>query len=319
MNKTDFGCIVITGGSGFIGSHLVEKLLTTYDSNIVVVDNNFASDVLPKTSMSQIIFEKIDIRDFDSLERIFKEKDPKLCFHLAAIHFIPYCQKHPKDVVDINIKGTSNIHYLCKKYSCNLIQASSAAIYSPDDEPHKETSETEPMDIYGYSKKVNEETLKFFFDDSDDDIFGVNARFFNVYGSRDTHPHVITEIINQIKKQKTSEKIILELGNIEPKRDFIHVDDLVSAMIAIIEKNTSGIHTYNIGSGESWSIKEIISKIEYILKKKIEIEISEKRYRQSDRMNLQADISKIKKDIGWDSKISIDKGLELLLKEELGF
>ena len=310
-------CVLITGGTGFIGSHLVEKILSIYDSEIIVVDNNFACDVLPEVLRSKIVFEKVDIRDFELMERIFEEKTPKICFHLAAIHFIPYCQKHPKDVIDINVKGTSNIHYLCKKYSCNLIQASSAAIYSPDDEPHKEQLKTDPMDIYGYSKKVNEETLKFFFDDLNNDIYGVNARFFNVYGTRDTHPHVITEIIDQIKKQMTSEKIHLELGNIEPKRDFIHVDDLVNGMIAISNKITSGIHTYNLGSGESWSIREIISKIENILKKEIVVNISEKRFRKSDRMNLQADIQTIKEEIGWEPKISIDEGLELLLKADL--
>lgn len=140
---------------------------------------------------------------------------------------------------------------MCKKYSCNLIQASSATVYNSDDNPHIENSRTGPIDICGYSKKVNEDTLKFFFDPKDGNLFGVNIRFFNIYGPRDGHPHVISEIINQIKTQFDKNIITLELDNMELKKDFIYTGDIVDAMIEVEDKIKNGIHIFNMCSGNS--------------------------------------------------------------------
>lgn len=318
MIDLKFSKILITGGSGFIGSHLTEKLLEFENVSITIVDSQFSNNVLPKDIESQIDLKKLDIRNLDDMEGLFNEIQPELCFHLAAIHFIPYCMKNPNETIDTNIKGTANIQHLCSKYNCHLIQASSADVYRNDLNPHNEESIIETMNIYGYTKRVNEETLNFFFGNYEEELLGVSVRIFNVYGSRDTQPHVITEIINQIRKQKKRENINLELGNIEPRRDFIYAGDVADGFISIANNISSGIHTFNLGSGESCSIKEIIGKIEEILHKKINVETSEKRYRKSDRMNLQADISKIRNQIDWQPAISIERGLQLLLKEELG-
>lgn len=205
MENVKYSNILITGGSGFIGSHLTEKLLQYENVTITVVDNHFSCNVLPKEIEAKIRLEKIDIRNLADLERIFKVIRPEICFHLAAIHFIPYCIKHPNEVIDVNIKGTANIQHLCFKYGCNLIQASTADVYKQDENPHKENSLMKTTNIYGYTKKVNEDTLDFFFKERENELFGAKIRIFNAYGSRDTQPHVITEIINQIKNQKNQD------------------------------------------------------------------------------------------------------------------
>lgn len=316
MFNLKFSKILITGGTGFIGSHLAEKLLEYENISIVIVDNQFSCNVLPKNIENKIRLEKKDVRNLDDMEELFKEIQPEICFHLAAIHFIPYCIKHTNETIDVNIRGSANIQHLCSKYSCNLIQASTADVYTQEKGIHSEESIVKPMNIYGYSKRAAEETLEFFFCEYPE-LFGVSVRIFNVYGERDTIPHVITEIINQLKEQESREFLSLELGNTEPKRDFIHASDVADGLISIANKIDSGIYIYNLGSGESWSIREIISEIEKILQKKINVEISTERFRKSDRMNLQADISKIKNEIGWEPKISINKGLEQLIKNEL--
>lgn len=318
MNDMRFSRILITGGCGFIGSYLTERLLENEDASIIIVDNNFSPNVLPKEIEEKVHLKNIDVRNLKELEKIFTEFNPQICFHLAAVHFIPYCIQHPHEVIDVNIRGTSNIQHLCFKHGCNLIQASTADVYKQDNGQHKETSIIKATNIYGYTKRITEEILDYFSVNFESNIFGVSVRIFNVFGSRDTQPHVITEIITQLKNQKYENDINLELGNLEPKRDFIHAGDVADGLISISNKVTSGIHIFNLGSGESWSIKEVIGKIEQILQKKINVEISEKRFRKSDRMNLQAEISKIKDQIGWQPSISIEKGLKLLLEEELG-
>ncbi|GAH50830.1 unnamed protein product, partial [marine sediment metagenome] len=214
MKLSEVNNIIVTGGTGFVGSYLVERLLETDDFSIVVVDNNFSYDVLPEEVKSRVRIEKQDIRDLETVEKIFDEIKPEICFHLAAIHFIPYCNKHPNEVVDVNIRGTSNIQFLCNKYYSNIIQTSTAAVYAPADFPHSENSTIDPPGIYGYSKMVNEYTLGVHFKDNLKELLGVNARLFNVYGTRDLNPHVIPEIMQQMKKQSKSETISLELGNI---------------------------------------------------------------------------------------------------------
>jgi len=310
MRLSEVNSILVTGGTGFVGSYLVERLLENNDFSIVVVDNNFSYDVLPEEVKVRVRIEKQDIRDLDTMEKIFEEFRPEICFHLAAIHFIPYCNKHPNEVVDVNIRGTSNIQYLCNKYHSNIIQTSTAAVYAPDDLPHKENSKIDPPGIYGYSKMVNEHTLGVHLKDNIKELLGVNARLFNVYGRRDLNPHVITEIFQQMNKQSKSETISLELGNIQPKRDYIHANDVSDALISIAESDLKGLHTYNIGAGVSWSVEEIINKLEEIINKKINVEHSQERMRKSERMFHQADISKILQETSWKPKISIEKGLK---------
>ncbi|MHA1347289.1 MAG: NAD-dependent epimerase/dehydratase family protein, partial [Candidatus Heimdallarchaeaceae archaeon] len=303
MKLSEAKNIIVTGGTGFVGSYLVERLLETNDCSIVVIDNNFSYDVLPDEVKAKVRIEIQDIRNLDKIEKIFEETKPEICFHLAAIHFIPYCNKHPNEVVDVNIRGTSNVQFLCNKYQSNIIQTSTAAVYAPDDQPHKENSKIDPPGIYGYSKMVNEHTLSVNLEDNLRELTGVNARLFNVYGRRDLNPHVLPEILQQMKKQTNNDSINLELGNIQPKRDYIHANDVADALISITESDLKGIHTYNIGTGVSWSVEEVINKLEEIINKKIAIEHSQERMRKSERMFHQADIAKILQETSWKPKI----------------
>lgn len=316
MKLSEVNNIIVTGGTGFVGSYLVERLLETDDFSILVIDNNFSYDVLPEKVKARVRIEKQDIRDLDTIEKIFEEFKPAICFHLAAIHFIPYCNKHPNEVVDVNIRGTSNIQFLCNKYHCNIIQTSTAAVYAPSDLPHSENSTIDPPGIYGYSKTVNEHTLGVHLKDNIKELLGVNARLFNVYGTRDLNPHVITEIFQQMNKQSKDDDICLELGNIQPKRDYIHANDVADALITIAESGMKGVHTYNVGTGVSLSVEEIIRELGAIINKKINVVHSQERMRKSERMFHQADISKILRETSWKPKISIKEGLKNIFLDE---
>jgi UDP-glucose 4-epimerase len=316
MKLSEANNIIVTGGTGFVGSYLTERLLETDDFSIIIVDNNFSYDVLPEEVKARVRIEKQDIRELDTIEKIFEEFKPEFCFHLAAIHFIPYCNKHPNEVVDVNIRGTSNIQFLCNKYNSNIIQTSTAAVYAPDNLPHKENSTIDPPGIYGYSKTVNEHTLGVHLKDNMEELLGVNARLFNVYGTRDLNPHVIPEIVHQMKKQSKCDTISLELGNIQSKRDYIHANDVADALISIAESDLKGLHTYNIGTGISWSVEDIINKLEEISNKKINVEHSQDRMRKSERMFHQADISKILRETSWKPKISFEKGVKCVFMDQ---
>ena len=163
---------------------------------------------------------------------------------------------------------------------------------------------------------VNEYTLGVHLKDKMDELLGVNARLFNVYGKRDLNPHVIPEIFQQINEQAKSETISLELGNIQPKRDYIHAYDVADALISIAESDMKGLHTYNIGTGVSLSVEEIIQELEAIINKKIDVEHSKERMRKSERMFHQADVSKILRETSWKPKISIKEGLKSIFLDK---
>ena len=150
------------------------------------------------------------------INEILKETKPDIVIHLAAVHFIPYCNEHPLQTLKINVLGTRYLLESCKEYPPEVFFfASTAAVYPIRDEPNREDSEVGPSGIYGTSKLIGEDLVRLFHLET-----GVRAlicRFFNMYGPNETNPHLIPEIINQIKTHGTT----LKLGNLEAKRDFI--------------------------------------------------------------------------------------------------
>ncbi|MCX8000800.1 MAG: GDP-mannose 4,6-dehydratase, partial [Leptospiraceae bacterium] len=133
---------------------------------------------------------------------------------------------------------------------------------------------------------------------------------FNVYGPNDPVPHLIPEILKQIKKGRRE----LKLGNLTPRRDYIHVDDVCDAIVSLLSNMKSG--TFNIGTGCSYSVKEVVDVVSEILNENIKIVQDKKKVRKVEREDLVADISKIQNETGWKPKISLKNGLEKLLRYE---
>ena len=230
--------------------------------------------------------------------------------HLAAIHYIPYCNKHPLETLKTNVIGTRYLLESCKKYLPDIFFfASTAAVYPIRDIANREDSEVGPSGIYGTTKLIGEDLVRLFHLETG--IRALIGRFFNMYGPNETNPHLIPEIINQIK----SHGLTLKLGNLEAKRDFVYVKDVADAVITLISsKNKFGI--FNIGSGKEYSGNQIIQFIEEILGKELEIVQDKNKLRKSDRMHLLADIDKIKKNTDWSLHWNLKDGLKELLLHE---
>ena len=179
--------------------------------------------------------------------------------------------------------------------------ASSAAVYPPVSGPLTEDMYG-PIDIYGKTKLIGEDLVKLYYQNN-----AVITRIFNVYGPNDTNPHVIPEILSQVKRGKRK----IELGNLSPRRDFIHVEDVCEAIIALLKHGKGG--TYNIGTGKEYSVKDIVDLISEILGEKVQVVQVEERMREVERMHLLADISKIQNETGWKPKIELKEGLKGLI------
>jgi len=300
--------ILITGGAGFIGSAIVPKLQN--ENHDVYVFDNLSFGNREFINISDDHFFLGDIRDLDTVSNAIQAISPEIIIHLAAVHFIPYCNEHPFESSDINIRGTMNVLEAAKKLKSlnKIFFASTAAVYPISDSAVVENDEVRPLDIYGLSKLAGEQLLqKFHLETKIDTIV---CRFFNAFGPNETNPHLIPEIEKQIKDG--SRKIAL--GNLTPKRDFIHTHDMANAVSALIKLENTGFDTFNLGRGIEYAVTEVVEEFERILNEKIEIEVDPARVRKVERMHLLADVSKLKSKTGWEPQWSLNQGIKDLVE-----
>lgn len=300
--------IVVTGGAGFIGSAVVPKLQS--ENHDVYVYDNLSFGNREFINVADTHFCLGDIRDAKAVDNFISQVQPDVIIHLAAVHFIPYCNEHPFESSDINIRGTINVLDSAKKIK-NLKKvffASTAAVYPISDVSVSENHEVRPLDIYGLSKLTGEQLMEKFHLQTGVDT--ICCRFFNAFGPNETNPHLIPEIEKQIREGNRT----IALGNLTPKRDFIHTHDMANAVNALINLENVGYDVFNLGRGIEYAVTEVVNEFEKILNDKITIEVDQARVRKVERMHLLADVSKLKNKTGWEPKWSLNQGINDLVE-----
>ena len=293
---------IITGGAGFVGSNLVDRLVSI--GHKVIVLDNFVSG--KKSNLSHhrkkdVKIIKVDISD-KNLDKYFKKAD--YIFHLAALAQIIPSFKDPNKYFKNNVIGTLNVLKSAKKVKIKkLIYAASSSCYgAPKKFP---TSEKDKIDLkhpYAATKFIGEELVMRYA--SKFKMPNISFRFFNVYGPRLNVSGQYSAVIGNFLSQTKTRKPLTVVGDGKQTRDFIHVDDLINAFIQVI-KSKSVNKIYNLGSGKRTSINTI-AKIFGGKKKFIPI-------RPGEPKNSVANIKKVKKEINWKPNISIEQGIKSLL------
>lgn len=303
--------VLITGGAGFIGSAL-SKHMQEEGHEVFVLDNlSFGRRELAGVSDDR--FFNVDIRDRAATQQVLDRTRPNIVLHLAAIHFIPYCNEHPAEAADININGTINVLDAAKTKGSveQVFVASTAAVYPVADEAMGEEHPLGPMDIYGTTKLATEKLASEFHLRTG--ITTIVGRFFNAFGPNETNPHLFPEIQRQVLAGART----LKLGNLDPKRDYIHTEDMSRAMSALLGQGIKGYETFNIGRGIEYSVREVVEAFERQLGEKLTIEVDPARVRKVERMHLLADVRKLKTATGWEPEWGIDEGVATLLREKV--
>ena len=296
----------VTGGAGFVGSHLV-KLLVKEGHKITVIDNlhkgkkeNLASVI------NKIKFQKIDIRDYQSLEKILKNIDG--VFHQAALTVVQDSFSRPEEYFDVNVRGTENIFKLANENKFKVVYASSSSVYGHKLEtPITEDAEKKPINPYGKTK-LEAEYLVEKYSKLNTKIIGL--RYFNIFGKGQTleYAGVITKFLDRIRIGKAP--IIFGKGS--QIRDFIHVSDVAKANLMAMNSNNSNL-IINIGTGNTISILELAKMMLNAAGLKIEPIFTETH--EGDIEKSHADISQAKKYFNWEPKIELQDWLtETLMK-----
>jgi len=300
--------ILITGGCGFIGSAAVAEF-DRAGHDVWVADNNSYGSK-DRLHLRPERFHEIDILDAKAVEATFAAIRPEAVVHLAAVHFIPHCNQFPFDSANVNLRGTA--HVLDASRSCGTVGvvlfASTAAVYPIVEHAIPETHPIGPLDIYGLSKAIGERLCNEFHLAAG--IPTVIARFFNAFGPNETNPHLIPEIHRQLVEGKR----VLKLGNLEPKRDFIHTHDMAVAIRKLIENPAKGIDVFNLGSGTEYSVQEIVDAFARQLGEEITVESDPDRVRKVDRLHLLADVRKLKAKINWQPEWTLEAGVRNLIQ-----
>ena len=295
--------ILITGGAGFIGSHLAEYLLKK-NNKITIIDNfstGNLSNILEIKNKVEII--RADVSKIGTWGRSFKNKD--IIFHLAALSDIVPSVENPSDYFNSNVIGTFNVLEMTKKYQIKkFIYAASSSCYGiPKKYPTSEQAEISPQYPYALTKNLGEQLVinwnRIY------KIPAISLRLFNVYGPRVKNSNNYGAMFGIFMAQKLANKPFTVVGDGNQTRDFTYVTDVCRAFeVASKNKNCVG-KIYNIGSGKTISINKIVSLLRG---KKIFIP-----KRPGEPHATFADISKIKKDTKWRPKVNIYKGIKLML------
>lgn len=279
--------ILITGSSGFIGKYLRDEL-TKANHELFLFD----------------ISEGIDISDWNTVKNI---KGMDVVIHLANLSFVPDSYQEPRKFYEVNYLGTLNMLELCRQNKAKMIYFSSYMYGTPQYQPIDENHPVSAYNPYAQTKLICENLCEGY--NRDFRVPIIIFRPFNIYGNGQNPNFLIPTIINQAK----SGKIIVK--DDRPKRDYIHVTDIVNAVLKTIETiiEITGLQTYNLGSGESHSVKKIIDIVRLLSGNNIAYECTQE-IRPNEVMDTVADISKIKKELGWEPKMPLEEGLKLMLK-----
>jgi len=281
--------ILVTGASGFIGKYLVSELMSL-GHNIFSFSRSGGYNIC-------------DPLAFNS----FVDKDIDTVYHLAGSTYIPDSWVNPSEFYRTNTLGTQNVLEFCRKISAKIIYISAYIYGVPKYLPINEKHPVRPNNPYAHSKWMGEEICRFY--SQNYGIKSIILRPFNLYGEGQNNNFLIPFLLEQLK----TGKIIVKDDS--PKRDYLHIKDFIKGCVSCLNYDKYNI-TFNLGSGGSYSVLEVINMITSVYSGNIEY-LCRNEKRQNEIPDTVADCTLIKNELGWNPEISFKEGLKNILKNEI--
>jgi len=276
---------LVTGSAGFIGKHLIHKLKS--DGNSVIALNRSNGDIALKETWSNL-------------------PTVKTIIHLAGRSYVPDSWENSGDFAETNIVGTQRALDYCKKSGANMVYINAYPYGNPEKLPINENAAINPNNPYSLTKQMGAQLCEFANNYSN--VTTTVLRLFNVYGAFQRKNFLIPSIIDQVLHKK--EITVMDLN---PRRDYVYIGDVVTAIIKSMEL-ARGFNSINIGSGISYSVKELIDIVQ--LEAKTTLPIRTKKIKRNNEIsNVVADITKADKILNWKPKYSLEDGVKLTFKE----
>ena len=299
--------VLITGATGFAGGHLVERLAGSYQ----VVGWGRST---PRAELAGLAdWHVIDLLDRDRVRSAIATLRPAAVFHLAGASQVADSWRDTAKPLAGNVLATAHLFDAIRRagVACRVLITASASVYAPSDTPIKESDALAPANPYALSKLAQEQLAIRAFADEGLDV--VLTRPFNHTGPRQPPAFVAPSMARQIALiERGLVEPVIRVGNLDSRRDFTDVRDVVRAYVALMERGTSG-EIYNVGSGAGRSIQSVLDGLRARSRSDVRIEIDPERLRPTETSALVADTTRLRAQTGWQPEISFDQMLEQLL------
>ncbi len=307
---------LVIGAGGFVGGYLISELCSRNWEVCATKLPHEKINIYGKNAVSYSTAD-LDILDEAAIARLLGEFQPDCIFHLAAQSSVALSWKKPALTADINIKGCINLLEAVRNMASSprilFIGSSEEYGYAANrPEPVDETVRPDPANIYAITKLAQNMIGELYCKAYGMDIISVRA--FNHIGAGQLPQFVVADFCKQAAEIKAGKREpVIHVGNLSAKRDFTDVRDIVRAYAELAEKGRSG-ETYNVGSGHAVSIQSILDKIIELSGTEIKVEVDKERFRPVDVPFVEADVSKLKNDTGWERKLTLEESLEDILQ-----
>ncbi len=298
---------LIIGGSGFVGSYLIQELQEAWGWQVEIT--KLPSESCP---LKTVEVYDLDITDKEAVSSLLAKVQADYIFHLAAMSSVSLSWKNPGLTVDINIKGTLNVLDALKdsKIHSRLILIGSGEEYGhilPGELPLRESNHVRPGNLYAATKAFQNMAGRIYQEAYNLDIISVRA--FNHIGPRQLPTFVVSDFCKQIAEIECGLKDpLMKVGNLSARRDFTDVRDVVRAYVLLAQKGVSG-ETYNVGTGTAYPIQHILDSLLDLSKVQIEVASDPVKMRPVDVPEIAADISKLQSATGWTPRYGLPQTL----------
>ena len=291
--------ILVTGGAGFIGSHLLKRLAA--DKHTALALDDFSS-----ASWTNLIGYAGDVLTCDVASdpsRLQAMEPFEVIFHQASITDTTVMDQ--RKMMHNNVEGFRNLLDLAVRWGSRVVWASSAATYGRGPAPMKESQRPAPLNVYGYSKLAMERLAERYADKLKHPIVGL--RYFNVYGAGENHKGKFASMIGQLARQMRAGKRPRIFTDGEQKRDFVYIDDVIAANLAAMNSKTSGV--FNVGSGAAGTFNQVVEQLNRVLRTDLQPDYFENPYDFFQTWT-EADLTQSRRVLKYDPKFDLRKGID---------